>query len=81
MFFDGEYQRPEMEVFTDVSFADDSTDCKSSQGYLITLYGTSIVWRISKQLTVIISFIEIELLALTEANKEAIVIMCLFVGI
>ncbi len=29
MFFDGEYQGPEMEVFTDAFFIDDSTDCKS----------------------------------------------------
>ena len=30
MLFDGEYQRLEMEVFTDASFADDSTDRKLS---------------------------------------------------
>src|SRR6266566_5382664 len=34
MLFDGEYQRPEIEIFTNVSFTDDSTDCKSSQGYM-----------------------------------------------
>ena len=70
-----------MEVFIDVSFTDDSTDRKSSQGYLITLYGTPIAWRISKQPTVTMSFIEVELLALTEASKEAIVTMRLFIDI
>ncbi len=80
MLFDGEYQGPEMEVFTDASFADDSTDRKSSQGYMITLYGTPIAWRASKQPTVTTSSTEAELLALTEASKEAIATMRLFVG-
>src|SRR6266699_512989 len=79
--FDGEYQGPKMEVFTDASFADDSTDRKSSQGYMIILYGTPIVWKASKQPTVTTSSTEAELLALTEANKEAIVTMQLFASI
>src|SRR6266566_1066136 len=81
MLFDGEYQGPEMEVFTDASFADDSTDRKSSQGYMITLYGTPIAWKTSKQPTVTTSSIEAELLALTEASKETIATMRLFAGI
>src|SRR6266699_5855659 len=81
MLFDGEYQGPEMEVFTDASFADDSTDRKSSQGYMITPYGTPIAWRASKQPTVTTSSTEAELLALTEANKEAIATIRLFTGI
>ena len=81
MLFDGEYQGPEMEVFTDASFADDSTDCKLSQGYMITLYGTSIAWKASKQPTVITSSIEAELFALTGASKEAIATIRLFAGI
>ena len=79
--FDGEHQGPEMEVFTDASFTDDSTDRKSSQGYIITLYRTPIAWKASKQPTVIISFTEAELLALTKTNKEAIVTMRLFARI
>ena len=80
MLFDGEYQGSEMEVFMDVSFADDSTDRKSSQGYMITLYGTPIAWKASKQFTVITSSTEAELFAFTEASKEAIATMRLFVG-
>ncbi len=80
MFFDGEYQRPEMEVFTDASFADDSTDRKSSQGYIITLYRTLIAWRASKQPTVTTSSTEAELFAFIEVNKEAIIIIRLFAG-
>ncbi len=81
IFFDGEYQGPEMEVFTDASFTDDSIDCKSSQGYMITLYGTPIAWKTLKQPTVTISFMEAELLILTEASKEAIITIRLFAGI
>src|SRR6266566_2510103 len=73
MFFDGEYQGPEMEVFTDASFADDSTDCKSSEGYMITLYGTLIAWKASKQPTVTTSSTEAELLTFTETSKKTIV--------
>ncbi len=69
-----------MEVFTDVFFADDSTDRKSSQSYIITLYRTPIAWRVSKQPTVIMSSTEAELLAFTEASKEAIATIRLFAG-
>ncbi len=81
MLFDGEHQGPEMEVFTDASFTNDSTDRKSSQGYLITLYGTPIAWRASKQPIVTMSSTEAELFALTETNKEVIATMHLFAGI
>ncbi len=47
---------------------------------MITLYGTSIVWKASKQFTVIMSSTEAELLAFTEVSNEAIVIMRLFAG-
>src|SRR6266699_1255572 len=80
MLFDGEYQRPEIKVFTDAFFADDSTDRKSSQGYMITLYRTPIAWKTSKQLTVTTSSTEAELLALTKASKEAIATIRLFAG-
>ena len=81
MLFDGEYQRPEMEVFIDAFFADDSTDRKSSQGYIITLYGTFIVWKASKQPTVTMSSTEAEFFVLTEASKETIATMRLFASI
>src|SRR6266566_234545 len=47
---------------------------------MITLYGTPIVWRASKQSTVTTSSTETELFAFTEASKEAIAIIRLFVG-
>ncbi|KAM4066270.1 reverse transcriptase (RNA-dependent DNA polymerase) [Hirsutella rhossiliensis] len=46
-------------------FLYNSVDRKSSQGYVMTLFGGSVAWRASKQATA-------ELLALSEASKEAI---------
>ena len=38
----------ELAVYTDASFADDPRDRKSSQGYLITLFGGLIAWKSGK---------------------------------
>jgi hypothetical protein len=57
-------------VASDASFADNSLDRKSSQGYAITLFGGIIAWRASKQDTVTTSTTEAELLALAQAAKE-----------
>jgi hypothetical protein len=57
---------------SDASFADNSEDRKSSQGYVMRLYGGSIAWRASKQATVTTSSTEAELLAASEAAKEMI---------
>ncbi|KAM4067462.1 reverse transcriptase (RNA-dependent DNA polymerase) [Hirsutella rhossiliensis] len=50
----------------------DKIAMKSSQGYVMTLFGGSVAWRASKQATVATSSTEAELLALSEASKEAI---------
>ena len=47
---------------------------------MITLYGTSIVWKASKQPTVTTSSTEAEFFVLVEASKETIATMRLFVG-
>lgn len=57
---------------SDASFADNTEDRKSSQGYVMRLYGGSIAWRASKQATVTTSSTEAELLAASEAAKEMI---------
>jgi hypothetical protein len=57
---------------SDASFADNSLDRKSSQGYVITLFGGPIAWRANKQDTVTTSSTEAELLALSQTAKEAI---------
>lgn len=61
-----------MEVASDASFADNTLDRKSSQGYAIKLFGGLIAWRSSKQDTVTTSTTEAELLALSQVAKEAI---------
>jgi len=59
------------EVASDASFADNTNDRKSSQGYTIRLFGGLIAWKASKQDTVTTSTTEAELLALSQVAKEA----------
>ena len=61
-----------LEVASDASFADNTLDRKSSQGYTIKLYDGLIAWRANKQDTVTTSTTEAELLALSQVAKEAI---------
>lgn len=61
-------------VASDASFADNSIDRKSSQGYVMQLFGGTIGWRANKQDTVTTSTTEAELLALSQATKESIFI-------
>jgi hypothetical protein len=62
----------EFVVASDASFADDPSDRKSSQGFAMKLFGGLIAWRANKQDTVTTSTTEAELLALSQAAKEAI---------
>ena len=57
---------------SDASFADNRIDGKSSQGYMMKLFGGPIAWRANKQDTVTTSSTEAELLALSQTAKEAI---------
>lgn len=57
---------------SDASFADNSLDRKSSQGYLMKLFGGAVAWRANKQDTVTTSSTEAELLAVSQTAKEAI---------
>jgi len=57
---------------SDASFADNTIDTKSSQGYLMKLFGGPVAWRANKQDTVTTSSTEAELLALSQTAKEAI---------
>jgi hypothetical protein len=58
-------------VTSDASFADNTLDRKSSQGYTIKLFGGLIAWRASKQDTVTTLTTKAELLALSQVAKEA----------
>ena len=70
-----------LEVFTHASFADDTVDRRSTQGFLMKLYGGPIAWKSGKQDTVTTSSTEAELLALTASGKEAMATLRLFTGI
>jgi hypothetical protein len=59
-----------LSIASDASFADNTLDRKSSQGYAIKLFGGLIAWRANKQDTVTTSTTEAELLALAQAAKE-----------
>jgi hypothetical protein len=48
----------------------DNLDCKSSKGYIFSLFGGPINWKAGKQKTVTTSMTEAELLALLRAAKE-----------
>ena len=61
-----------LEVASDASFADNTLDRKSSQGYIIKLFGGLIAWKANKQDTVTTSTTEAELLALSQVAKEAL---------
>jgi hypothetical protein len=72
---EGHFQRhsfQELRVASDASFADNTEDRKSSQGYVIMLFGGVISWRANKQDTVTTSSTKSELLALSQTSKEAI---------
>src|SRR6266536_1072920 len=61
-------------VASDASFADNSADRKSSQGYAMKLFGGLVGWRANKQATVTTSTTKAKLLALSQAAREGIYI-------
>lgn len=65
-------------VATDASFADNSLDRKSSQGFIMRLFGGTIHWQATKQATVTTSSTEAELLSLSYTSREAIFMSRLF---
>jgi hypothetical protein len=58
--------------YSDAAFANCTRTRRSAQGYLFKLFGGPIDWQSSKQKTVSTSTTEAELLALSNASKEAI---------
>ncbi|KAK1914204.1 hypothetical protein P3342_007450 [Pyrenophora teres f. teres] len=63
-----------LQIASDASFADNTLDRKSSQGYAIKLFNGLIAWKANKQDTVTTSTTEAELLALSQVAKEALFI-------
>jgi hypothetical protein len=67
-----------LDVYTDASFGDDPEDRKSSQGWLMTLFGTPVAWRSNKQPIVTGSTTEAEILSFVSATKEAMELLRIF---
>jgi hypothetical protein len=61
-------------VARNTSFAENTINCKSSQGYTIQLFGGLVDWKANKQDTVTTSTTEAELLALSQVAKKAMFI-------
>ena len=57
---------------SDASFGDNTIDRKSSQGYIMKLFGGSVAWQANKQNTVTTSSTEAKLLAISQTAKESI---------
>jgi hypothetical protein len=66
---------------SDASFTDDAIDRKSFQGYTMMLFGGLVNWRANRQPTVTTSSTEAELLALSQAGREAIYLARLFAAL
>ncbi|KAF6517865.1 hypothetical protein HZS61_008144 [Fusarium oxysporum f. sp. conglutinans] len=61
-----------LQVASDASFGDNSLDRRSSQAFTMRLFGGITSWKANKQDTVTTSTTEAELLALSQAAKEAL---------
>jgi Reverse transcriptase (RNA-dependent DNA polymerase) len=56
--------------YADASFADDTTNRRSTTGYAFTLAGAAIIWRSKQQPLVTLSTTEAEYVALCQASQE-----------
>lgn len=67
-----------LQLSSDASFADDPETRRSTQGYLMKMFGGPIMWQSSKQKTVTTSTTEAELLSLSHTARETIGLYRLF---
>src|SRR5215207_5010518 len=58
--------------YSDLDFAADTDDRKSTSGYVFLLFGGAISWKAKKQALPALSTVEAEYIASAEATKEAI---------
>jgi hypothetical protein len=61
-----------LEGYTDADWGSDSTDRRSTSGYIFTVNGTPISWSSKRQATIALSSTEAEYMAATQAAKEAV---------
>ena len=62
---------PVLEGYNDANWIFDSTETKSTSGYVFTLGGAAISWKSSKQTCIARSTMESEFIALDKAAEEA----------
>ena len=62
---------PVLEGYSDANWISDSTETKSTSGYVFTLGGAAISWKSSKQTCIARSTMESEFIALDKAAEEA----------
>ena len=60
-----------LEGYCDANWISDTTDSKSTSGYLFTLGGAAVSWKSSKQTCITRSTMESEFIALDKAGEEA----------
>ena len=63
-----------MTIYTDSNWASESTDRKSTGGWLALLSGAFVTWQSKKQSTIALSSTEAEYYALGEAVREALLL-------
>jgi hypothetical protein len=68
-----EYGSEGIMIASDASFANDEETRKFSQGYIILLFGSPVVWKALKQSTILTSIIEAKMVALAVTTKKAMV--------
>jgi hypothetical protein len=76
--YSGEHTGTQLLITSDASFGDDEDTRRSSEGYIISLFGGPIAWRAARQPSVSTSTTEAELRALTRTGKETIALERLF---
>jgi hypothetical protein len=59
-----------LQLSSDASFADDPETRRSTQGYLMKMFGGPIMWQSSKQKTITMSTTEAELSSLSHTARE-----------
>lgn len=59
-----------VEVYTDSDFANDPEDCKSTSGFVIKIFGNTVIWSSKKQSLVALSSTEAEYIAACSAVCE-----------
>ncbi|KAJ3559245.1 hypothetical protein NM688_g454 [Phlebia brevispora] len=58
--------------YSDADWAEDANDCKSVSGYVFLFSGSPITWSSKKQLTIALSSMEAEYMAMSHAAREVL---------